>query len=213
MAWEIQIDSSPRREPGAPVLNFGRAEGIGPTRLPLPFTGSLPDNPSDAELAEGCKRGNLRAYERLYELHSSRMKSLAFHLTGSRADAEDTVQETFLKVYRAVRGFEGQSSLATWIYRILINCCYDVMRKQQRLAEMPATRDFPSESKVALKIELERALGSLNERQRIVFLMFEVEGLKHSEIAGILEVPEGTSRSWLFEAKRELKRMLMERSA
>jgi RNA polymerase sigma-70 factor (ECF subfamily) len=141
------------------------------------------------------------------------MKSLAFHLLGSRADAEDTVQEAFLKVYRAVRGFEGQSSLSTWIYRILINCCYDVMRKQQRLAEKPARVDFATDAKLPLKIALERALSLLNERQRIVFLMFEVEGLKHSEIAGILEVPEGTSRSWLFEAKRHLKRTLMESSA
>ncbi|MBV9294984.1 MAG: RNA polymerase sigma factor [Acidobacteriaceae bacterium] len=181
--------------------------------LPLQFAASLPENPTDAELAEGCKRGNLRAYERLYELHSARMKSLAFHLIGSRADAEDTVQETFLKVYRAVRRFEGQSSLSTWIYRILINCCYDVMRKRQRLAEKPAPRELSTDSKLPLKIALERALESLNDRQRLVFVMFEVEGLKHSEIAGILEVPEGTSRSWLFEAKRELKRMLMESSA
>ncbi|MBV9301661.1 MAG: RNA polymerase sigma factor [Acidobacteriaceae bacterium] len=181
--------------------------------MPLQFVHSLPDNPTDAELVEGCKRGNLRAFERLYELHSSRMKSLAFHLLGSRADAEDTVQEAFLKVYRAVRGFEGQSSLATWIYRILINCCYDVMRKRQRLAEKPARSEFGRENKLSLKIALERALSLLNERQRLVFLMFEVEGLKHSEIAGILEVPEGTSRSWLFEAKRELKRTLMESSA
>ncbi len=168
---------------------------------------------TDEELVEGCKRGNLRAYERLYELHAGRMKSLAFHMLGSRADAEDTVQEAFLKVYRAVQGFEGQSSLSTWIYRILINCCYDAMRKQQRSNEKPATREFPVENKLPMKIALDRALGKLNERQRIVFLMFEVEGLRHSEIAGILEVPEGTSRSWLFEAKRELKRMLMEQSA
>ena len=181
--------------------------------MPLPFTGSLSEHPTDAELADGCKRGNLRAYERLYELHAARMKSLAFHMLGSRADAEDTVQETFLKVYRAVRGFEGQSSLSTWIYRILINCCYDAMRKQQRSAERPVTKEFGSDSKLPLKIALQRALDALNERQRIVFLMFEVEGLKHSEIAGILEVPEGTSRSWLFEAKRELKRQLMESGA
>jgi RNA polymerase sigma-70 factor (ECF subfamily) len=181
--------------------------------LPLQFAHSLPDNPTDAELVEGCKRGNLRAFERLYELHAARMKSLAFHLLGSRADAEDTVQEAFLKVYRAVRGFEGQSALSTWIYRILINCCYDMMRKQQRLAEKPARGDFGRDTKLPLKIALERALSLLNERQRIVFLMFEVEGLKHSEIAGILEVPEGTSRSWLFEAKRQLKRTLMESSA
>ena len=194
-------------------MSLHGAEDCGLINLPLQFSARVPDNLTDAELVEECKRGNLRAYERLYELHSARMKSLAFHLVGSRADAEDTVQEAFLKVYKAVRGFEGQSSLSTWIYRILINCCYDVMRKQQRLAERPAKRELSSESKLPLKIALERALESLNDRQRLVFLMFEVEGLRHSEIAGILEIPEGTSRSWLFEAKRELKRMLMESSA
>ncbi len=181
--------------------------------MPLPFAGSLPENPTDEELAEGCKRGNVRAYERLYHMHSGRMKSFAFHLLGSRADAEDAVQEAFLKVYRGVRGFEGQSSLVTWVYRILINCCYDALRKQQRLAEKPTAREFRSETKLPLKIALDRALALLNERQRIVFLLFEVEGLRHSEIAGILQSPEGTCRSWLFEAKRELKRMLTEQRA
>jgi RNA polymerase sigma-70 factor (ECF subfamily) len=181
--------------------------------LPLPFTANLPENLTDAELVEGCKRGNLRAFERLYQLHAARLKSVAFHLLGRREDAEDAVQETFLKVYRAMEGFEAQSGVATWMCRILINCCYDAMRKQQRLAEQPAGRDLPSGADVPLRIALERALQRLNERQRIVFLLFEVEGFKHSEIAAILQVPEGTSRSWLFEAKRELKRSLMERSA
>jgi RNA polymerase sigma-70 factor (ECF subfamily) len=178
--------------------------------LPLQFAGSLSDDPTDAELAEACKQGNLRAFERLYQLHSARMKSLAFHLLGSHADAEDCVQEAFIKVYRAVHGFEGHSSLATWIYRILLNCCYDALRKRQRLAEDPAPAQFSSDSKVPLKIALERALGLLNERQRTVFLMFEVEGLRHSEIASVFEVPVGTSRSWLFEAKCQLKRLLTE---
>jgi RNA polymerase sigma-70 factor (ECF subfamily) len=178
--------------------------------LPAQSAASLPDNLTDAQLAEACKRGELCAFERLYELHAGRMKSLAFHLLGSRADAEDAVQETFIKVYRAVRGFEGNSALTTWIYRILLNCCYDALRKRQRLAEDPAPAKLRAESsKVPLKIALERALGLLNEQQRTVFLMFEVEGLKHSEIAGALEVPEGTSRSWLFEAKTQLKRLLM----
>jgi RNA polymerase sigma-70 factor (ECF subfamily) len=181
--------------------------------LPLPFTANLPENLTDAELVEGCKRGNLRAFERLYELHAARLKSVAFHLLGRREDAEDAVQETFLKVYRAMEGFEAQAGVATWMCRILINCCYDAMRKQQRLAEQPAGRELARGADVALRIALERALERLNERQRIVFLLFEVEGFKHSEIAAILQVPEGTSRSWLFEAKRELKRSLMERSA
>ncbi len=179
--------------------------------LPLQPTASLPEDLSDVELAAACKSGNLRAYERLYELHSARMKSLAFHLLGSRADAEDAVQETFVKVYRSVHGFVGTSSLSTWIYRILLNSCYDALRKRRQLAEEPAPAQIRSEAgKVSLKIALERALSQLNERQRTVFLMFEVEGLKHSEIAGILEVPEGTSRSWLFEAKCQLKRLLTE---
>jgi RNA polymerase sigma-70 factor (ECF subfamily) len=178
--------------------------------LPLPFGTTLPDNPTDAELLKSCQRGEVRAFEKLYHLYSSRMKSLAFHLLASRGDAEDAVQETFLKVYRALAAFEENSALSTWIYRILINCCYDIMRKRQRLAENPILREIPMDSKLTLKVALERALLALNERHRLVFLMFEVEGLKHSEIAGVLEVPEGTSRAWLFEAKRSLKQLLTE---
>jgi RNA polymerase sigma-70 factor, ECF subfamily len=176
--------------------------------LPLPFGAALPDNPTDAELVEGCKRGDLRAFEKVYDMHAARMKSLAFHLLASRGDAEDAVQEAFLKVHRGIGAFEANSALSTWIYRILINCCYDAMRKRHRLAERPISTDIPTDSKLTLKMALERALLALNERHRLVFLMFEVEGLKHSEIAGVLEVPEGTSRAWLFEAKRVLKQML-----
>lgn len=178
--------------------------------LPPLAAASLPDQPSDDQLADGCKRGNLRAFERLYEIHASRMKSIAFHMLGTQADAEDAVQETFLKVYRSVGSFEGQSSLGTWIYRILLNTCYDQGRKRQRLKEAGPPPEVASRSDVPLRIALERAIERLNERHRTVFLLFEVEGLKHSEIATILEVPEGTSRTWLFEAKRELKRTLME---
>jgi RNA polymerase sigma-70 factor (ECF subfamily) len=179
--------------------------------LPQLGAASLPDQPSDDQLADGCKRGNLRAFERLYEIHASRMKSIAFHMLGSQPDAEDAVQETFLKVYRSVNAFEGQSSLGTWIYRILLNTCYDQGRKRQRLREAAAPLpEIASRTDVPLRISLERAIARLNERHRTVFLLFEVEGLKHSEIAAVLEVPEGTSRTWLFEAKRELKRILME---
>jgi RNA polymerase sigma-70 factor (ECF subfamily) len=180
--------------------------------VPLQFGTALPDNPTEAELLESCKRGELQAFERLYKLHAARMKSLAFHLLGSRVDAEDAVQETFLKVYRAVGSFESNSTVSTWMLRILINCCYDILRKRQRLAEKPMLKEVSAESKVTLKVALERALLSLNEQHRLVFLMFEVEGLRHSEISSVLEVPEGTSRAWLFEAKRALKQLLTQGS-
>lgn len=179
--------------------------------VPLQFGTALRENLTDAELLESCRRGDVRAFERLYNQQVTRMKSLAFHLVGAREDAEDAVQEAFLKVYKAIGSFESNSALSSWMLRILINCCYDILRKRQRLAEKPILKEVATDSKLTLKVTLERALLTLNEQHRLVFLMFEVEGLKHSEIANVLEVPEGTSRAWLFEAKRALKRILMQR--
>src|SRR5712691_3214544 len=90
----------------------------------------------DAALAAACRRGDLRAYERLYELHGTRMKSLARNLLGNHTDAEDAVQETFLKVQRAIGGYSGKSAFSTWIFRILINSCYDMRRSRVRRREV-----------------------------------------------------------------------------
>lgn len=141
------------------------------------------------------------------------MKSIALNLLGNLADAEDAVQEAFLKVYRGARGFKGQSAFSTWVYRVLVNTCYDAMRRGRRRpemalpeegAELPATRsaDHP------LRLSLEQCLARLRPRHRSVFLLFEVEGFSHREIGAILDVPEGTSKTLLFAAKRELQGML-----
>src|SRR5689334_19023994 len=87
------------------------------------------DYASEADLLAACRRQDVRAFEYLYETHGARLKSMAFHLVGNRQDAEDAVQETFVKLYRAIHGFHGQSSLKTWLCRILINVCYDLGRK------------------------------------------------------------------------------------
>ncbi|HVT94356.1 MAG TPA: RNA polymerase sigma factor [Bryobacteraceae bacterium] len=176
--------------------------------MPINFAFGSAGESSDSELIEGCRRGSLAAFERVYFAHSPRMKSIAFHMLQNKQDAEDAVQEAFLKIHRSIHGFQGESSLGTWIYRILINCCYDIGRRRKRRAETAAPADCAHHSEAPLRIALEKALNRIGERQRMVFLLFEVEGLKHSEIAGILGVPEGTSRSWLFEAKRELKNLL-----
>jgi RNA polymerase sigma-70 factor (ECF subfamily) len=169
---------------------------------------------SEADLLAACRRGELRAFERLYDAHSSRLKSVAFHILGHRQDAEDAVQETFLKLYRAIDGFQGQSGIGTWLCRILINVCYDVARKRKRDADPEEhrleLRAAPGREP-ALRVALETAMARLQPKHRMVFLLFEVEGLRHQEIAAILEIPEGTSKAWLFEAKKELKRMLTER--
>jgi RNA polymerase sigma factor (sigma-70 family) len=171
------------------------------------------DYATDADLLAACRRQDLRAFEQLYENHGARLKSMAYHIVGNRQDAEDAVQETFVKVFRAIHGFQGQSEIGTWLCRILINVCYDLTRKRRREAdpeEHALERRAAPAVHVALKVAIHTALRRIHPKHRMVFLLFEVEGLRHSEIAAILEIPEGTSKAWLFEAKKELKRMLTE---
>jgi RNA polymerase sigma-70 factor (ECF subfamily) len=161
----------------------------------------------------GAENERLADLERLYRTHGPRLKSIAWHMMGNPQDAEDAVQETFVKAYRAVGGFQGQSRIGTWLCRILINVCHDLRRRRGReveageaaLAEQAAPGREPS-----LKVALETALRRLPPKHRMVFLMFEAEGMRHAEIAEALEIPEGTSKAWLFEARKELKRMLSE---
>jgi RNA polymerase sigma-70 factor (ECF subfamily) len=173
----------------------------------------------DAALAAACQAGDLRAFERLYQLHGSRMKSMARNLLGTTSDAEDAVQDTFLKIQRSIATFRGQSSFATWSFRILINTCYDARRSRMRKKEV--SQDEPEAPEAAprpeprapgahpsLKLALERAVAQLTRQQRDVFLMYEVEGMHHSEIAAVLEISETASKNALFQAKKNLRQVL-----
>ena len=143
-----------------------------------------------------------------------RLLALAYRMLGSVADAEDAVQEAFLKIYRAAGAIQFDSGLAPWIYRILLNCCYDTGRKRKRQAEAPLAAEPPAMPvNVPVQVAIRHALARIQPQYRMVFWLFEVEGFRHSEVAAILEIPEGTSKKWLFEAKRELKRLLTESRA
>jgi RNA polymerase sigma-70 factor, ECF subfamily len=170
----------------------------------------------DAALAAGCRSGDLRAYERLYAKHGARMKNLARNVLGNANDAEDAVQETFLKVQRSIASFRGQSSFVTWTYRILVNTCYDARRSRLRKREVanddseetPRREPCAPEAHPTLRMALERALEKLTRHQRDVFLLYEVEGFRHAEIAGMLEMTETASKNTLFQAKKNLRQML-----
>jgi RNA polymerase sigma-70 factor (ECF subfamily) len=163
---------------------------------------------NEADLLAACRRRDLAAMEELYLTHGARLKSIAFHILRNQQDAEDAVQETFVKLYRGIEGFQGQSNIGTWLCRIVINTSYDLARKRRATDEV--TDAHRRDDRLPLQVALEEALRHLNPRHRMVFQLFEVEGLRHSEIAAILEIPEGTSKAWLFEAKKELKRLLTE---
>jgi RNA polymerase sigma-70 factor (ECF subfamily) len=156
----------------------------------------------------------LAAFGALYEAHGSRLKSIAFNLLGNVADAEDAVQEAFLKAYRARDGFKGEAAPFTWLYRILVNSCMDAgrrrtRRREEQEAEAPAFDLRPaSVSDHPLRLALEAAVARLAPRPRAVFLLAEVEGFTHREIGDILDIAEGTSKHDLFHAKRELREWL-----
>jgi RNA polymerase sigma-70 factor (ECF subfamily) len=177
--------------------------------MPLAMAAAWLRSRSESGLIHASKRGDLAAFEEIYAAHANRMKSIAFHMLGDRADAEDAVQEAFLKIYRGAATIQFDSGLTPWIYRILLNCCYDTGRKRQRRAESPIVEEPEGTTNVPLQVLLRHALGRIHPHHRLVFWLFEVEGFRHSEIAAILEIPEGTSKKWLFEAKRELKQLLM----
>lgn len=156
----------------------------------------------------------LAAFEGLYATHGARLKSIACNLLGNVADAEDAVQEAFLKAHRAWGGFKGDSAPFTWLYRILVNSCMDTGRRRKRRLEDPEPEGQAVDLRPApcidhpLRLALEAALRRLPPRLRAVFLLAEAEGFTHREIAQILDIAEGTSKHDLFQAKRELRALL-----
>jgi len=206
LLWENRIPMAAQGEPGVESSETG-AE---PNRT----TNAAPE---DAALAAGCLAGDMCAYERLYRLHGARMKNLARNLLGSQTDAEDAVQDTFLKIQRGIRSFRGQSSFVTWTFRILVNTCHDMRRSRLRRKEhvqddtaegMPSPELRAPGAHPSLRMALERALSTLTQHQRDVFLLYEVEGFRHAEIASLLEISEAASKNTLFQAKKSLRSKL-----
>ena len=171
----------------------------------------------DSRLADACRSGSLEAYEALYQAQSGRMKSIALNVLGNVHDAEDAVQETFLKIHRGIRYFRGQSAFSTWTYRILLNSCYDLRRHRARRQETPQqelvaedeTFEAPAPARDhPLRLSLEKCVRQLTPHLRSIFLLYEVEGFKHSEIGAILGISEMASKNALYQAKRRLREML-----
>lgn len=208
LAWETRIPPVAQRE--------RRVEPFGKQAAPDSVAETM--RADDLALATACQSGDLRAYERLHSLHGARMKNLARNILGSSTDAEDAVQETFLKVQRSVGSFRGQSSFVTWTFRILVNTCYDARRSRLRKKEVatdderegaaPRPEPRAASAHPTLRLALERALAKLTRHQRDVFLLYEVEGFRHGEISEMLEISEAASKNTLFQAKKNLRQML-----
>jgi RNA polymerase sigma-70 factor (ECF subfamily) len=156
------------------------------------------------------------AFEELYRQHSTRLFNLAWRMSGTRADAEDLLQEIFLLAYRKLPEFRGDSSVGTWLYRLAMNRCLDHLKSRQTRAS-GVTTPFDEEALPSPKIpgeggirrlDLERAIAKLPEGARAAFLLHDVEGFQHQEIAAILGISEGTSKSQVHKARLRLRALL-----
>src|SRR5215212_5281974 len=139
---------------------------------------TVPNNADDRRLAAACASGDVSIFEDLYRRYGDKMKSIAWNHLGSVADAEDAVQETFLKIHRAAATYTGEASFSTWIYRILVNTCYDLLRKRRRRPEESPIEDLPESSERtaasvddAKRMTLRKLLAELPEQRRTVFML------------------------------------------
>lgn len=182
---------------------------------------------SDVELVKRAQRGEPEAFADLFHAHKARIYSICLRMTNNTAQAEDLTQDAFLQVFRKLSTFKGNSALSTWLYRIAVNTVLMHFRKKalkQISLDEPSSHDATTVrreygsrdcrlSGAVDRITLTRAIKDLPAGYRTIFLLHEVEGYEHQEIAKILDCSVGNSKSQLHKAKLRIREFLAEPGA
>ena len=177
--------------------------------------------PTDAELIGRFKGGDEQAFSQIVERYQKRLVHTASMLIDNPDDAADMVQDTFVKAYFNLKGFREESALYTWLYRILYNRCVSALRRNKivRFVSMSSgeeemefpSRDFDPEEESEhreIREDVDKALKELPPKQRMVFVMKQIDGLKHEEIARTMGITEGAVKASYFHAVRKLRERL-----
>lgn len=175
----------------------------------------------DAELLARVVEGDHEAFNEVMRTHEDRVFSVCLRIMGDREMALDATQETFLTVFRKASQFKGESALGTWIYRIAVNTCYDLLRKKKRRPSEPMPEHFEpadhsAEEEVesaALRPEIREALASIPPEFRSAIVLSDIEGMSLPDTAQVLGVPVGTVKSRVFRGRRLLAQQLGNQSA
>lgn len=183
----------------------------------------------DAGLVRKAQNGELAAYDELVVKYSPRLYGMVYHMTSNKEDTHDLLQEIFAKAFRALPKFRGNSSFYTWIYSIATNMTFNFLKKRKRRAawsldhldsgiqndeamvDLGYAANPRHQSDVnELQKKLNEAMQSLSKDHRAVVTMYDIQGIPHAEISRILRISEGTVRSRLFYAHRQLQGHLEE---
>ncbi len=168
---------------------------------------------SDEEIIAGCKSGDAKMQEALYNLFASRMIAICSRYTGNRMEAEDVFHDTFIKVFDKIRGFKG-GNLKSWMYRVFINSSIDYYKSSKKNQEVDYNEVEQSDGsymEILSKLSVDELTSIINQLPvgyKMVFNLYVIDGYTHKEIADQLNITVGTSKSQLFKAKGMLVQML-----
>ena len=167
------------------------------------------------ELVRRAQAGDQTAFRDLYHQLAGRVYALCLRLTGDAGAAEERTQDVFVRAWDKLRSFRGESAFSSWLHRLAVNVVMNehrtTFRREQRVAPAAAPETLERggrEPVVGLNIDLERAIAALPEGAREVFVLFDIEGYSHAEIAHVTGIAEGTSKAQLFRARRLLRENL-----
>jgi RNA polymerase sigma-70 factor (ECF subfamily) len=172
----------------------------------------------DIELVRLCQKGDTDAFDRLFYKYRDKIYRTAFKMINNQEDALDLTQEIFLKAYKNISKYNFKSEFSTWLYRLAINLCIDELRKRKKsnevlmdsIPENLIYSDTPED--ILLSEEQEsliwKALNSLKEKERVVIVLREMEGLSYEEIANVLKCSLGRVKSRIHESREKLKKAL-----
>lgn len=177
--------------------------------------------PAERELVQRAKSGDVAAFEALYRQTSPRVFALCMRMRGNRTLATEALQDVYVRVWERLSQFDGHSALSTWLHRVCVNQLLEQQRRDTRREARVAPTDLTvlSESSLAsathdtalntdTRIDIERALPALSEAVRLVFVLHDIEGYGHAEIAIMLGVAEPTVRVQLHRARKQLMEIL-----
>lgn len=173
---------------------------------------------NEQELIDGCRKGDRSMQRALYERYSRKMIVVCLRYSKTTAEAEDILQEGFVKVFQGIKNFRQESKLETWITRIMVNTALNQQRKKLYLFPMVDVEelDLPEDEVSISSIhftQLLEMIQSLPQGCQIVFNLFAIEGYNHKEIAALLQISEGTSKSQYARARSLLQQKLLKESS
>jgi RNA polymerase sigma factor (sigma-70 family) len=168
-----------------------------------------------SDLVRRAQLGDEAAFEALYREHAGRVFALCLRLAGDRDRAAELTQDAFVHCWEKLASFRGESAFGTWLYRLTVNLVWMANRGDRRRearvlpVERPDIHEGPRDPQpVALGLDLERAIGELPDGAREVFVLYDIEGYRHEEIARLTGIAVGTSKAQLFRARRLLREKL-----